>query len=161
MAHEWDVELNTGRDHDCKQPCIILSLSYKLRCYTRISTPEKSCNNTREKNSPLLTRKAIFINEWKEMNRESPNNNRMVRWRKLSRCKNALNHWLYQTREKISYFFHVCCCGFSQGWKYLYNTVVYMINSNFSDRGHCLTVVGHLRVSMTPRAISAGVLRSW
>ena len=27
-------------------PCAILYLSHKLRCYTGISGPEKSCNNT-------------------------------------------------------------------------------------------------------------------
>ena len=50
--------------------------------------------------------------------------------------------------------------GFSQGWKSLYNIVVYMINSTCSERGHHLIVVEHLRVSVTPRAISAGVLHS-
>ena len=34
------------------------------------------------------------------------------------------------TREKIS-FFHVCCYGFSQGQKTLYNTAVYVINRGY------------------------------
>ena len=29
---------------------------------------------------------------------------------------------------KNTILFHVCCYGFSQGWRSLYNTVVYMIN---------------------------------
>ena len=33
------------------------------------------------------------------------------------------------SRENILYFFLVCCSGFSQGWKALYNTVVYMIKT--------------------------------
>ena len=37
--------------------------------------------------------------------------------------------WRYQTREKNTIFFHVCCYGFSQGQKSFYNTVVYMIIS--------------------------------
>ena len=36
--------------------------------------------------------------------------------------------WRYQTREKISYSFHVCYNGFFQGLKSLYNTAGYMIN---------------------------------
>ena len=39
-----------------------------------------------------VTRKADSINEWKLINRQSPNNNRRVRWRWLLRWKNALNH---------------------------------------------------------------------
>ena len=38
--------------------------------------------------------------------------------------------WRYQTHVKKWVFFNVCCYGFSQGWKSLYNTVVYMININ-------------------------------
>ena len=40
-----------------------------------------------------------------------------------------VSSWLAisNTREKIRYFF-TCCYGFSQGWKSLYNTVVYMMN---------------------------------
>ena len=34
------------------------------------------------------------------------------------------------TRGKNTKFFHVCCYGFSQGRKSLYNTAVYVINSN-------------------------------
>ena len=35
------------------------------------------------------------------------------------------------TRQNIV-FFYVCCFGFSQGWKSLYNTIVYMIINKFS-----------------------------
>ena len=36
--------------------------------------------------------------------------------------------WQYQTHvKKYRFFFHVCCYGFSQGWKSWYNTVVCMI----------------------------------
>ena len=35
--------------------------------------------------------------------------------------------WRYQTHVKNTVFFQVCSYGFSQGWKSLYNTVVYMI----------------------------------
>ena len=38
--------------------------------------------------------------------------------------------WRYQTHLKKYRIFHVCCYGFSQGWKSLYNTVVYMIKKN-------------------------------
>ena len=38
--------------------------------------------------------------------------------------------WLYQHRWKNTIFFHVCCYGFSQGWKSLNDTVFYMINNN-------------------------------
>ena len=31
---------------------------------------------------------------------------------------------------KNTIFFHVCCYGFSQDWKSLYNTVVYMIKGD-------------------------------
>ena len=37
--------------------------------------------------------------------------------------------WLYQHTWKNTIFFHVCCYGFSQGRKSLYNTAVYAINS--------------------------------
>ena len=42
----WTLE---EKFHICARPCIILYLSHKLRCYTGISGPEKSRNNTREK----------------------------------------------------------------------------------------------------------------
>ena len=35
--------------------------------------------------------------------------------------------WLYQTQVKNILFFHVSCYGFSQGWKSVYNTIIYMI----------------------------------
>ena len=35
--------------------------------------------------------------------------------------------WLYQHTWINTIFFHVCCYGFSPGWKSLYNTAVYMI----------------------------------
>ena len=41
--------------HGKKYPIYYKHLSHKLRCYTRISGPEKSCNNTREKMSYFLT----------------------------------------------------------------------------------------------------------
>ena len=47
------------------------------------------------------------------------------------------------TREKIIVFFHVCCNGFSQGLKSLYNTVVYMIKSFLSRGGHFWCVSRH------------------
>ena len=37
--------------------------------------------------------------------------------------------WQYQTITKNIVFFHTCCYGFSQGWKSLYNTIVYAIES--------------------------------
>ena len=37
--------------------------------------------------------------------------------------------WLYQTQVKNIVFFHVSCYGFSQGWKSLYDTIIYMIIS--------------------------------
>ena len=43
-------------------------------------------------NSPLLGRKADFINKWIKVNRQSSNNNRRVRWRWPLRWKNALSH---------------------------------------------------------------------
>ena len=36
--------------------------------------------------------------------------------------------WLYQHTWKNTIFFHVCCYGFSQSRKSLYNTAVYVIN---------------------------------
>ena len=39
--------------------------------------------------------------------------------------------WLYQHTWKTIYFFHVCCYGFSQGQKTLYNTAVYVINRGY------------------------------
>ena len=42
--------------------------------------------------------------------------------------------WLYQHRWKNTIFFHVCCYGFSQGWKSLYNTAVYVIINKMSAR---------------------------
>ena len=39
--------------------------------------------------------------------------------------------WLYQHTWKNIYFFHVCCYGFSQGQKTLYNTAVYVINRGY------------------------------
>ena len=41
--------------HIYARTCIILYLSRKLRCYTDISGPEKSRNNTREKISYFFT----------------------------------------------------------------------------------------------------------
>ena len=41
--------------HIYARPCIILYLSHKLRCYTRISGPKKSRNNIREKISYFFT----------------------------------------------------------------------------------------------------------
>ena len=38
-------------------------------------------------------------------------------------------NWLYQHTWKNTIFFHVCCYGFSQGRKSLYNTAVYVIKS--------------------------------
>ena len=44
--------------------------------------------------------------------------------------------WLYQHTWKNTIFFHVCCYGFSQGRKSLYNTAVYVIMSfNWSSFG--------------------------
>ena len=51
---------------------------------------------------------------------------------------------------KNTIFFHVCCCGFSQGWKLLYNTIVYMINCfntaflHFSDDDHAIMSSHHV-----------------
>ena len=42
--------------------------------------------------SPLLGRKANFVDEWKQMNQQSTNNNHRVHWHLLLRWKNALNH---------------------------------------------------------------------
>ena len=39
--------------------------------------------------------------------------------------------WRYQTHLKKYRIFHVCCYGFSQGWKSVYNTVVYMIKKYY------------------------------
>ena len=39
----------------------------------------------------------------------------------------AANQQIKHTRENIV-FFHLWCYGFSQGWKSLYKTIVYMIN---------------------------------
>ena len=39
--------------------------------------------------------------------------------------------WLYQHTWKNTIFFHVCCCGFSQGRKSLYNTAVRVIKRVF------------------------------
>ena len=47
---KWD-NVNTGK----KYLIYYKHLSHKLRCYTRISGPEKSCNNTREKISYFFT----------------------------------------------------------------------------------------------------------
>ena len=33
---------------------------------------------------------------------------------------------------KNTIFFHACCYGFSQGWKSLYHTVVYMIKGDIA-----------------------------
>ena len=35
-----------------------------------------------------------------------------------------------EAHVKNTIFFHVCCYGFSQDWKSLYNTVVYMIKGD-------------------------------
>ena len=35
--------------------------------------------------------------------------------------------WRYQTYLKNIVFFYVSCWDFSQGWKSLYNTIIYMI----------------------------------
>ena len=40
--------------------------------------------------------------------------------------------WRYQTHVKNTILFHVCRYGFSQGWKSLCNTVVYMIKINIT-----------------------------
>ena len=43
-------------------------------------------------------------------------------------CEVSATDWQYQTHvKKYRFFFHVCCYGFSQGWKSWYNTVVCMI----------------------------------
>ena len=48
----------------------------------------------------------------------------------------AKGEWLFSswlaisTRVKKNDIFSVCCYGFSQGWKFLYNTTVYVINNN-------------------------------
>ena len=39
--------------------------------------------------------------------------------------------WRYQTHVENTILFHVCFSGFSQCWKSLINTVVYMISINF------------------------------
>ena len=41
------------------------------------------------------------------------------------------------THEKIQYFFHVCCYGFSQGRKTLSNTAVYVINILMQQSDWC------------------------
>ena len=53
-----------------------------------------------------------------------------------TRPSGAIGEWrvsswlaISNSRENILYFFLVCCSGFSQGWKSLYNTVVYMIKT--------------------------------
>ena len=43
----------------------------------------------------------------------------------------------YQTRKKII-FFHVCCYSFSQSWKSLYNTIVYVINFGSVEYALCI-----------------------
>ena len=41
--------LKVSLTSESERPCNILYLSHKLRCYTRISSPEENRNNTREK----------------------------------------------------------------------------------------------------------------
>ena len=33
--------------------------------------------------------------------------------------------WRYQTHVEKDHFFYVCCCSLSQGWKSLYNHILY------------------------------------
>ena len=56
-------------------------------------------------------------------------------WANGTKSKWWVSSWLAlsNTHKKISIFFHIGCYGFSKGWKSLYNTVVYMIISNFSQ----------------------------
>ena len=44
----------------------------------------------------------------------------------------------YQTHKKKIIFFHVCCYRFSQGWKSLYNTIVYVINFGGVEDALCI-----------------------
>lgn len=44
-------------------------------------------------------------------------------WQSCTKDKWLISSW-YQTCQKL--FWHMYCCGFSQGWKCLYNTAVYM-----------------------------------
>ena len=43
-------------------------------------------------------------------------------------CDVSAADWRYQTHVKKCRIFQVCCYNFSQGWKSLYNTVVYTTN---------------------------------
>ena len=56
-------------------------------------------------------------------------------WANGTKSKWWVSSWLAlsNTHKKISFFFHIGCYGFSKGWKSLYNTVVNMIISNFSQ----------------------------
>ena len=47
--------------HGKKYPIYFKHLSHKLWCYTRISGPEKSCNNTREKMSCVDVANQLLI----------------------------------------------------------------------------------------------------
>ena len=51
-------------------------------------------------------------------------------WQSSAKGRWRVNSWLAisNIRLKKIAFFHVCCSGFSQGWKSLYNTAVYVIS---------------------------------
>ena len=70
-----------------------------------------------------LTRKVGFIHEWKNRINNS--------CRKLEGAVDKP----YQTHAKLLYFFHMCCYGFSQGWKALYNTTVCIISEGGKEWG--------------------------
>ena len=50
----------------------------------------------------------------------------LIEWhQRRVKCKQLIGY--INTREKITYVFTLCCHGFSQGRKSLYNTAVYVI----------------------------------
>ena len=49
-------------------------------------------------------------------------------------CNVIGSNWCDLFTIKNTMFFHVCCYGFSQGWKSLCNTVVYMVNRSSASR---------------------------
>ena len=51
----------------------------------------------------------------------------------LGPCSMIGPNWCDLFTIKNTIFFHVCCYGFSQGWKSLCNTVVYMVNRFISE----------------------------
>ena len=58
----------------------------------------------------------------------------LTEWRQRRvTCQQLISY--INTREKIRYFFHACCYGFSQGRKSLYNTAVYVIKYLLPFRG--------------------------